>query len=158
MIEENNGAAYSRAIKLLSKQDYSESKIKTKLQALGLDNDQIDLAIDKIKQENFINDERYQKNLIGKLIHKGYSPLFIQKKLEHEGIIAPIENILTVFEEESINPKDQIKMLMEKKLPKTSTPFKSEMEKQKVLRKILNFILAKGHDFEETLAYIEDHL
>jgi len=158
MMEDSKGAAYSRAIKLLSKQDYSEFKIKTKLQAIGLDKDQIDLAIDKIKRENFLNDERYQNNLVRKLIHKGYSSLYIQKKLELEGICISEEDIHLTFEELKIGSKDQIKMLMEKKLPGNTIIFKSEIEKQKTIKKLLNFILAKGHEFEETLAYIEDHL
>lgn len=157
MADENKGAAYGRAIKLLSKQDYSEFKIKTKLQSLGLDKEQIDIAINKIKQENFLNDERYQKILIKKLIHKGYSSSFIQERLKHDGIFITEGKILSFFEEEMIKPIDQIKMLIEKKLPKTSIPFKSELDKQKVLKKLLNFILAKGHDFEEILAYLEDH-
>lgn len=157
MIDGNKGAAYGRAIKLLSKQDYSEFKIKTKLQSLGLDTEQIDIAIDKIKQENFLNDERYQKNLVKKLIHKGYSPIFIQERLKHDGIFISEGEILSFFEEEMIKPRDQIKMLIEKKLTKTSIPFKSEPDKNKMLKKLLNFILAKGHDFEETLAYLEDN-
>lgn len=158
MIDGTKGAAYGRAIKLLSKQDYSEFKIKTKLQALGLDGDQIDLAIDKIKQEKFLDDERYKKNLIRKLIHQSYSSSFIQKRLEHDGIYIAEEDINLIFEDEKIESKDQIKKLMKKKLPTIQIPFKSEIEKQKTKKKLLNFILAKGHDFEETLAYIEEHL
>lgn len=153
MIKEEKGAAYGRAIKLLSKQDYSEFKIRAKLQALGLDEDQIDLAINKIKKENFLNDERFQKNLIRKLIHKGYSPSFISKRLEQDGLFIEEGQILTIYEEEMITPKDQIKILAEKKL----TKFNSEIERQKVIKKLLTFILAKGHDFDETLSYLEDH-
>jgi len=94
---------------------------------------------------------------IKKLMQKGYSSLFIQEKLKNEGISASERDILSIFEEERIGSKDQIKMLIEKKLPKTSIPFKSEIEKQKILKKLLNFILAKGHDFDETLNYLEEH-
>lgn len=157
MIKEEKGAAYGRAIKLLSKQDYSEFKIRTKLQALGLDEDQIDLAINKIKKENFLNDERFQKNLIRKLIHKGYSPSYISKRLEQDGLFLEEGQILTIYEEEMITPRDQIKILAEKKLTKSSVPINSEIERQKVIKKLLTFILAKGHDFDETLSYLEDH-
>jgi SOS response regulatory protein OraA/RecX len=157
MMEEGKGAAYSRAIKLLSKQDYSEFKIRTKLQALGLEEDQVDLAIEKVKKENFLNDERLKKNLVKKLIQKGYSPSFIRQKLECDGLFVKDDQILTIYGEEMITPKDQIKMLAEKKFNKSSIPNNSEVERQKVIRKVLTFILAKGHDFDETLSYLEDH-
>lgn len=156
-MKEGKGTAYSRAIKLLSKQDYSEYKIRAKLQALGLDEDQIDLAVNKVKKENFLNDERFQKNLIRKLIHKGYSPSFISKRLEQDGLSIQENQILTIYEEETITPKDQIKILAEKKLTKSPIPLKSEVERQKIIKKLLTFILAKGHDFDETLSYLEDH-
>ncbi len=157
MMKEEKGAAYSRAIKLISKQDYSEFKIRAKLQALGLDEDQVDLAVDKVKNENFLNDERFQKNLIRKLIHRGYSPSFIRKRLEQDGLFVQENQILTIYEEEMITPKDQIKILAEKKLKPSSTPINSEVERQKAIKKLLTFILAKGHDFDETLSYLEDH-
>jgi regulatory protein len=157
MMEEGKGAAYSRAIKLLSKQDYSEFKIRTKLQDLGLDEGEVDLAIAKVKKENFLNDERFQKNLIRKLIQKGHSPSFIRQKLECDGLFVKDDQILLIYDEEMITPKDQIKMLAEKKINKLSIPKNSEVERQKAIRKALAFILAKGHDFDETLSYLEDN-
>ena len=157
MMDNGKGAAYSRAIKLLSKQDYSEFKIRTKLQALGLNEDQVDLAIEKVKKENFLNDERFQKNLVRKLIQKGYSPAFIRQRLECDGLFVKDDQILIIYEEEMITPKDQIKMLAEKKINKSKIPYNSEDERQKIIRKALTFILAKGHDFDETLSYLEDH-
>jgi SOS response regulatory protein OraA/RecX len=149
MMEEGKGAAYSRAIKLLSKQDYSEFKIRTKLQGLGFKEGDVDLAIE--------NDERFQKNLIRKLIQKGHSPSFIRQKLECDGLFVKDDQILLIYDEEMITPKDQIKMLAEKKINKLSIPKNSEVERQKAIRKALAFILAKGHDFDETLSYLEDN-
>jgi len=48
-------------------------------------------------------------------------------------------------------------MLAEKKINKSRIPSNSEDERQKIIRKALTFILAKGHDFDETLSYLEDH-
>jgi SOS response regulatory protein OraA/RecX len=75
MTKEEKGAVYDRAIKLLSNQDYSEFKIKKKLASLGLNSEKINLAIEKIKKENIINDDRYKKNVVRKFIYKGFSPV-----------------------------------------------------------------------------------
>ncbi len=157
MTNEDNGAVYDRAIKLLNKQDYSEYKIRNKLENLGLDSDQIDFAIEKIKKENFLNDERYKRNLSRKLLHKGFSPVFIKKKLNYEGIKISQDEILLIFEEEGYTPKTQIKMLVERKLKKNYA-FENEVERQKTLNKLMNFTLAKGHDYEEILEYLEEIL
>ena len=69
MTNEDKGAVYDRAIKLLNKQDYSEYKIRNKLENLGFDSDQIEVAIEKIKKGNFLNDERYKKNLSNEVAH-----------------------------------------------------------------------------------------
>ncbi len=148
-------AVYDRAIKLLSKQDYSEFKLKEKLENLGLDSNEISKAIKKLKDQNLLNEERLKKNLIKKLIYKGFSPEFIQNKLELDGMPVEIEEISSIYDEESINRKDQIKILIYKKLPRGIKSFENENEKRNALNKVMNFILSKGHDYEEALEYLE---
>ena len=91
------------------------------------------------------------------MLIKGYPLFFIKEKLNYEGLKISTNEILLIFEEEEYTPKTQIKMLVEKKLKKNYA-FENEFRDQKTLNKLINFILAKGHDYEEILGYLEEIL
>ncbi|MBK6765964.1 MAG: regulatory protein RecX [bacterium] len=52
------------AVKLLSSRNYTARKLKEKLRARGYAVEEIDSAIDKLKEKNLLNDERFAEGFV----------------------------------------------------------------------------------------------
>lgn len=147
--------AYEKAIKLLAKQDYSEPRLKQKLQAVGMSEDQINSAISKLKEKNFLREKRYVDQFIRKHMRKGFSISYIQKKLELEQVSVDMEIIENIFKEEGLTHKEQIKNLITKKLPPDFRPPANPLDKQKLMKRLVNYLYGKGHNIDDGISYIE---
>ncbi|RLA65237.1 MAG: hypothetical protein DRQ88_02845 [Epsilonproteobacteria bacterium] len=147
--------AFLKAIKLLSKQDYSEPRLKQKLQAAGMDEKQIQFAISNLKEKNLLREKSYIDQFIRKHMRKGFSTSYIQKKLELEEINIDLVEIEAVFKEAELTHNKQIKNLISKKLPTNFNSPVNPLEKQKLMKKLLGHLHSKGHNIDDGISYLE---
>lgn len=133
--------AYSYLIKILSSRDFSEHKLREKLRERNYPASEIEEAINEVKEKNFLREDNYIEARIKAFMNKGYSPNYIQQKLEQEHLQVAEALIDDVFSEHKLTKNDQIERLVRKKLNlKTEINFEEE-------NKILRYLISKGHDF-----------
>ncbi len=146
MTESNK--AYLYLIKLLSARDYSEHKLKEKLQekirAKRFDATEAASALNLVKEQGYLREEAYAEARVKGFMSKGYSPNFIRHKLSQEHLTVTDESIGEIFSEYRISKEDQIERLARKKMG-TKTVFDFDDESR-----ILRFLISKGHDFSSS--------
>jgi regulatory protein len=99
--------------KLLSKKSFSAKDLFNKLIKKGYSDKSSSIAIEKMKELGYINDERYSLNLSESLIEKNKSLNFIRAKLESHNIDKEI--ISKVLSGICNNQNEQILKLIRKK-------------------------------------------
>jgi regulatory protein len=132
---------YVYCLRLLAGQDYSWFKIRQKLTQKKYPKEIIDSALQKLLEENLVNEQEYQNILIRKYMRKGFAPSFIQQKLKQEELFVSLEDIQQCFYDNDWSEEKQIEYLVEKKtrgLNQNDDAFKNKM-------KIANFLKSKGH-------------
>ena len=136
--------AYTYIVKLLSSRDYSEYKLREKLKEKSFSMTEIDGAINEIKARGYLRENVYNEARIRGFMNKNYSPDYILQKLSLEHLDVSDEQIIEVFNENQITTKDQIEVLIKKKLQgRTQIDYEGQ-------NKILRYLLSKGHNFEES--------
>ena len=77
-------------------------------------------------------------------MNKGYSKRYILQKISQEAEKIDPDIIDEIYTEYRITEEDQVKKLVQKKIP-SNLPIDFE-EKKKVFQKILRFVVSKGHN------------
>ena len=87
------------AVNLLSKKVYTEKEVRLKLYSRNVKKEDVDKIIDYLKDNHFLNDERYASIYLDEYIQKGYGEFKIRNSLKEKGID---ENIIEdlIFDEE----------------------------------------------------------
>ncbi len=132
--------AYLTLIKLLSRRDYSEHKIREKLRTRGFLHEDIEAAIKTAKEKNYLREELYASARVKAFMNKGYSEDYIKRKLEQEEMNVADDFISDIYAENNRTEADQIRELIRKKAKNAAiNDFDAEV-------KIIRFLLSKGHD------------
>lgn len=135
--------AYSYLVKLLSSRDYSEHKLREKLREKKFPANEIDDALNEIKERGYLREEAYSEARIKAFMNKGYSISYIRQKLAQEKLSAKEEFIQEVFDEHQITEADQVERLLRKKLKDIS---EDREEAQKDRQKAIRYVFSKGHN------------
>jgi regulatory protein len=129
---------YIDAIRILTPRDYSEHKLRTKLQDREHDEEIIQQVILYLIEKKLFNEDIYIEARIKGLARKNLSARFIQQKMNQEHIKVDLETIDEILGNAQIEPVDQLNSLIEKKLRSMR-----EFDREKVLR----FLISKGHSY-----------
>lgn len=134
--------AYLYLIKLLSSRDYSEHKLREKMREKKYPANEIDDAINDVKERGYLKEDLYAEARIKAFMNKGYSADYIRQKLNQEKVTVTEVEIYEIFEEHRITESDQIERLLQKKL-RVISPDKEKAynDRQKAIR----YALTKGH-------------
>ena len=101
---------------------------------------EIDEAIEEVKNKNFLREDNYIEARIKAFMNKGYSPDYIKQKLAQEHLAIDQDQIDAVFLEHNLTPELQIQRLATKKIGNKEN---LDYEDQ---NKILRYLLSKGHE------------
>jgi regulatory protein len=78
---------YNKAIKLLEGRFHSVSELKRKLEARGYSKDDVTSVLEKLKNQDYLNDERFAQIFFDNLIkYKTFGFYGLKAKLMHRGI------------------------------------------------------------------------
>ncbi len=135
--------AYSYLVKLLSSRDYSEHKLREKLREKKFPANEIDNAINEIKERGYLREEAYSEARVKGFMSKGYSISYIRQKLSQEKLSVSEEFIQEIFDEHQLTEADQIEKLLKKKLRVLS---EDREEAQKERQKAIRYVFSKGHN------------
>ena len=135
---------YLYLVKLLSARDYSEHKLREKLQEKQHPADEVESALAELKARGFIRENAYAESRVKAFMEKGYSPDYIRQRLAEENLNLSDEGIFSVFTEHQLTPEEQIERLIRKKIRgKNEFDYNEE-------NKILRYLLSKGHDYSNS--------
>jgi len=143
LVEEDKTKAYNYAISVLSRSPKSEKELKAKIIQKGYDVEIVNMIIDKLKVNKYIDDEDYSERFIyDKINISKYGKRKIKEALYNKGIDRQtIEDKLSLI---SIDDEiDRAYGLGEKKLKNISN-----VEGNKKYIKLSNFLISKGFEYE----------
>ncbi|MEC8623370.1 MAG: regulatory protein RecX [Bdellovibrionota bacterium] len=130
----------------MARQPYSLFRLKKKLQEKDFDPKDIDLAIQRAKNLNYLCEKDYTFSRITSLMRRGCATYLIKKRLKIEDQIeVTSEEVEKVFKEHNITEESLIKEIIAKKKP---SAFKNEIHKEKVKNKILRYLQNKGYNWD----------
>ena len=145
-----NNTALQYSVKLLSRRDYSEFKLRVKLQNKQFQDFEIDEAIEALKIKKYINEENYTENRIIELILRNYGNLYIINKLNEEKLYPEEININKIRTERNMEEENIIQILLIKKAHSLK-----DIPLLKKKNKINSYLTAKGFDFYSIEKVIE---
>jgi regulatory protein len=129
--------AYSYALKLLTKKDYSEHRLREKLHQKGFSAEDVQLSLEKLKAQKFLNDDRFKEFFVRKWIRKGYGDYYIIHKGRQESLSIS-KNDIAQQRKELILPEETVmQKLAQKKQSLKDSP-------EKVKRRILSLLDRRG--------------
>lgn len=143
LIEEDKAKAYNYAISVLSRSSKSEKELRLKIIQKGYDLELVNVIIDKLKANKYIDDEDYTDRFIHDKINiSKYGKRKIKEALYNKGIDRPIieEKLNLISTDDEI---DRAYTLGEKKLKNLS-----DVENAKKYVKVSNFLINKGFEYE----------
>jgi regulatory protein len=79
---------YAAALRILSYRFNSEGELRRKLAAKDFERETIDAAIDKLRRENWIDDDRFAAAFVRTRLRKGIGRLRIKRELTAAGVAA----------------------------------------------------------------------
>ncbi len=94
-------SARNKAMDLLARREHSEQEIRHKLQSREFEEDAIEKAIEGLKKDGLLSDERFAEAYVNQRFNAGYGPLKIRYELQQKGIDSElIDNCLMPLEDE----------------------------------------------------------
>lgn len=135
-------SAYTYALRLLTKRDYSRAKLRDKLLQRDYEPSEVDETLDELIEKNYLREDYYAEARVKGFMHKGYSPSMIQYRLSEEGCVVTQEFIDKIYEEYRLTSDDQIAELIDKKVRRLSDTSSLSYEAK---QKIVASVARKGH-------------
>lgn len=143
---------YNYALKLLAKNDYSTTKLESKLanKYPDINSEQV---IEKLKEKKLINDIDYAYRKAEKLVQKKYSDKYIISKLESEKLEISGEDLQIIRDSFKLSEQVQIESIIENKL----ILFKyTNKNTEQIKQKLSSTLASRGYSFEDTEQYLEN--
>jgi regulatory protein len=140
---------YEKLCSYCSYQERCGADVKGKLMKLKVPKEDFAVYIDRLTDENFLNEDRYAKYFVSAHAKKKWGKTKIKSALSRKGINSDIiKQYLDDMDTEDYD--ERIKMLAEKKWNSIRTGLARD-KKTKVLR----FLLSKGYEMSKALAAIK---
>lgn len=152
-----SSSAYQYGLYLLSGQDYSEFKIRQKLKSKNYEATEIDEAVEKLKEKNYLREAEYKRLLAKKWIRKGYADGMIKRRGSQEHLDFDTVELAQLRDEENSSGADVLAALATKKLRGKTIP-EDRNEKQKLRDKIYRALLSKGFGYDEVKRAVDSAL
>lgn len=143
-----NRRAKERALRLMEFRDHSKAELRKKL-SVEYDDQAVDYALNKMSELGLTDDTAYAKKYLRTLLEvKKYSKTRAAAELCRRGISREITEY--VLSEADVNPKEQIKDIIEKKY----YPLPSD---EKGIRRMINYLLRQGYSYGEIKSVLKDY-
>jgi len=148
-MNEETKKAYNYILFLISRQDYSKSKLQKKLNQKGYSKEIIDTVLEQITDQGIFDEKRYMDSKIRSLAKRNYSKAHIQRFLKNEDLSFENEDIDSMFIKEAISEEDQLNSLIDKKIRKFANESLSKEEKYEIQKKLFSYLHSKGHNYQK---------
>lgn len=140
-IDVGSRSAFVSGLGILSYGDNSRKELRTKLVTRGHKAEYVELALDKLEEFSYINDERFARNLTERLItQKHMSKNGIKSELLQKGISREITD--RILEETEFDPVESICELLTSK-------YKRYLNDEKGKKKAVSAVLRLGYSWSD---------
>lgn len=130
----------SKALSILGFRSHSELELRQKLRQKGAEDEDIDRAIEFLKEYKFIDDEDYARLLAHDLVKlKNFGLYRVRRELEVKGIDS--DTIEITIQELDDNEEERLLPLVEKKLGGNF--------ERKNIDKTIRYFLYRGYSFDD---------
>jgi regulatory protein len=140
--------AYVYALALLAGQDYSEYKLRQKMRLKGYGGEELDEALARLKEKNYLREGEYKKLLAKKLMRKGQADGLVKRRLEQEHLQIDATELGELREDCGVAQEDALTQLVAKKLRGQPWPAAPE-QRQKLQAKVYRFLLSRGYSYQD---------
>jgi|JI10StandDraft_1071094.scaffolds.fasta_scaffold966681_2 SOS response regulatory protein OraA/RecX len=141
-------------LRILTRRDYPRHQLENKLKKFSLTAVEIKQVIDELIEDGLFKKDSYKMGRSRELLKKGFGKRVIEQKLKVvKESLAPSE-LTTLCEDLEITSQNQIRQLIEKLLSKESS---ASLEPQKRKQRIINFLVRKGHNFNEIFSELKNY-
>ncbi len=137
---------FSKILRWCAYQDRSEYEVVEKLLALGMEEKDVHEWIAYLKEENYLNENRFVQNFIQSKLSKKWGIEKIKHYLKQKYRVSE-ELINQHFGE--IDREDYLLQLQKLLTRKKEMLEKKEKDKNILKKKIINFALSKGYDYSD---------
>lgn len=153
-----NKLCYLLAIKLLTKKDYSIHKLKTKLLSKEFQTEEVDEVIELLIEKKFLKENLFIEGRIISMMKRGYSPAYIQKKLNDEKCYPDLHVINEIYLSHGQSEDNQVRDLIEKRWRSAQLDELDEARLKKEKDKLTRFVISKGFEYSLARREIESYL
>jgi len=151
--EPKSNKALTKALELLSKRSYSKQILVDKLLEKEFEVDEIDAAVKKLEELDFIDDKKYAESLAREYLEiRRYGAYRVKLKLKEKKI--PEEIIKNVIS--GINQQTEDENLLE--LTKKYLKKNKNLPKEKLYNRALGFLLRRGYSYSKCRDALKDSL
>ena len=78
--------AYDAALRLLARREHSRRELHSKLQLRAYEAQQIEQALDRLCEQDYLSDQRFAEAYVAERVAKGFGALRIEAELRERGI------------------------------------------------------------------------
>jgi regulatory protein len=141
----------SEALRLVSKRSYSNKNLQAKLIQKGYDIESAEKAAVRLKELNYINDEKFAEIYASYLLKKGRGEFAIKTALREQGIEKNLINNALKTIKTDCQPYEQIIKMMKTKFKNFNGKDKNE------IRRVASFFLRRGFSFEDISKAVREY-
>jgi regulatory protein len=135
--------AYQRALGLLVRREHSRKELGRKLIAKGVDPEDLDLALETLRRQDFQNDTRFAAALARSRSSSGYGPARIRAELAQHGLSR--EDVAQALEACDTDWDASARQLLQRRYGG------KDLRDPNLRRKAVDFLIRRG--FEQRSAY-----
>lgn len=77
----NDRSAYDRALGMLARREYSQRELRARLERAGCDEEESAVAIQRLREQNYQDDDRFGGMIVRARVGQGYGPARIRAEL-----------------------------------------------------------------------------
>jgi regulatory protein len=136
-------SAYQRALGLLVRREHSRKELGRKLIAKGVEREDLDLALEKLRRQDFQYDTRFAAALARSRSSSGYGPARIRAELAQHGL--PRDDIAAALDACEQDWEAAARQLVQRRYGG------KDLQDPAVRRKAVDFLIRRG--FEQRSAY-----
>lgn len=79
-------SAYDRALGMLARREYSQRELRTRLDRAGCDENESEIALKKLREQKYQDDQRFGEMIVRTRVGQGYGPARVQAELRSHGL------------------------------------------------------------------------
>ena len=142
----NSSDLWNKSLDILSRREHSTIELKTKLKKFNPTPEDLRDVVARLKESNFLDDERFAASFIRSKALSGYGPNYISQYLIKKGINSDLYDMYAL----GIDWEENCLMQFRKKNRTNELTFK---EKEKILR----FLAYRGFSYEIIKKALKDY-